>query len=79
LAMGPPKGRMLPTHAQLPPTAHITANDAGGKAEENNTIEIRCPKKTGRRKTSTFRLTDLHGNQLAADSERIFAFWTSRN
>src|ERR1700679_2202342 len=40
-----------------------------GKAEENKTVEIRGPKKMDRRKTSIFRLTDLHGNQLAADNQ----------
>jgi hypothetical protein len=45
-----------------------TAPPAEGKNAENKTIEIRCPKKTDGNKTSTFTPTDLHGNQLGADT-----------
>src|SRR3569833_494211 len=62
-----PEGTHVANPSSIPTNRPTSPPPTEVKAEENKILEIRCPKKTDRRMNSIFRLTDLHGNQLAAD------------
>src|SRR3569833_3050260 len=67
-----PVGTHVANPSSIPTNRPTSPPPTEGKAEENKILEIRCPKKTDRRMNSIFRLTDLHGNQLAADKAGCF-------
>src|SRR3569833_2641289 len=74
-----PVGTHVANPSSIPTNRPTSPPPTEGKAEENKILEIRCPKKTDRRMNSIFRLTDLHGNQLAADIGRPLNSSTARS